>query len=191
MNGKPLGMKTKHMGMKWLWVDDMFSVISSEYQNSVGEFAYDQNLDEGLDPRGAMLESLNNITFEIPEEPEFKNNAPDKLILDEYPGKIQRRRHKSDIPTRGLKNKTQPKTPNSNIPKYPSNFRPEESHRLKNLYFYLHSPAFQQPGSQNHTKLNEKHEELQKVIKSNPFTSTFKRFLESTNKRVPGCLTSL
>lgn len=162
-------MKTKHMGMKWIKVDDQFSQISKEASMDYYDLSDDQF--ESF-PDNRVFESLNNVTFEIPEGPEYNKQNLKRLVLDEYPEPIVHR------PTRGRVSKSiefyskKSASPSPVIGK-------EESSRLKNIYYYLHRPQ---------DKGYNKYQSLQSKIKNCDTAEKFISYLEQRNKRIPSYL---
>lgn len=169
MHSRSIGMKTKHMGMKWMKVDDQFTQIAREPSKDCSESFEDDF--EGF-PDNRVFESLNNVTFEIPEEPEYKKSTPKKLIFDEYPEPIFHR------PVRGRVSKSTEFYSKKSSSPTPSVGQEDQS-RLKNIYYYLHRPQ-----NQGYSK----YQTLQKKIKSSDTTDKYISYLQQRNKRVPSYL---
>lgn len=199
MNGKCLGMKVKHMGMKWMWVDDQSSSLASESNSLITEVNLDLDKSVSEVPNG--IDGLANIRFEIAEEPEFKKSRLEKLEIDEFPGVLPRLRHKSFIPRTIIpkvheKRKytspwyVKPQKWNGIAKTFES--RPvDEKYRLKNLYFYLHKDKNTGTFGVDRNKMDQKYHKLQETIQSLDLTSKFQKYLESKKLRIPSYLNPL
>lgn len=175
MNGKPIGLKMKHFGQKWLKVDDQFSQISREPSQAVYE--EDEEMFESF-PNTRVFDSLNNVTFDIPEEPEYTCKAPGKLVIDEYPGNIVHRKVRSQVSKSVEYHPLKSKSP---APKRGFGLiKEEDSLRFRNLYYYLHQPV--------KGKSYEKYLALQNCIKGSDAVPKFISYLQKKNYRIPSYL---
>jgi hypothetical protein len=194
MNIKNIGMKAKHMGMDWMWVDDHFSVLSSGSKRVITDFGKKKSYKDFK-----HLDSLANITFDIPEDPEYKESILEKLVLDPFPGKIPKKHNKSffpDLPKAKSRKKyfnSLYATPNTRnrISASLESKKSDEENRIQNLYFNLHkrtkSPELE---TENSRIIDEKYQRLQEILKTID-TSKFQRYLESKKIRVPHYIESL
>jgi hypothetical protein len=189
-----MGKKTRHMGMKWLRIDDQFSAITPSHSKVLGSDSSFPYLED--DFLVHLPVGPNNVTFEIPEDPEFSPSEPAKLALDAFPGLIKHPRIRSRKPQHSSPPSQQPAKYRSpwyvsptqwaqlNAPRPPF----DESARLRNLYYHLHEASSQRPAA---LQLSAKHAELQTTLRSLPLAADYKNYLQQNNMRVPAHLRSI
>jgi hypothetical protein len=170
MNAKPIGLKMKHFGLKWVKIDDNFSQIQKE-PSQVFTGSDDEIFDSF--PNRRVFDSLNNVTFDIPEEPEYSGPVPGKLVLDEYPERLVHRKVLSQVSRSFDSSQTKRKTLKT---------LPNEGRKVQNLYYYLHQPF---------KPTWEKHQSLQSSIRKSEAAPRFIAYLQKRNMRVPSYLQGL
>ena len=196
MNGKCLGMKIKHMGMKWMWIDDQFSILESELSEK--SFDYNKGSPTVYKENHHHIDTLTNITFDIPEDPEYKEFVLEKLEIDKFPGKIPTKKHKSVVPAFRLP-KINPKrkytSPWYVNPKKWNKISNSLTHekmdpkkKMENLYFFLHKNDEYSYDYEGPNELDIRYNKLKSQIKTLDTPLKFQRYLESKNLRIPSCI---
>ena len=196
MNGKSLGMKVRHMGMDWLWIDDQHSSLSPEPSSLITEINSDYQAP--IIESSYLIDGPTNVTLEISEEPEYKDKEIQKLEFDEYPGVLPKLRHKSFVP-RTIIPKLNPKKKYTspwyvnpkkwnNICKTFDSEVIDEKYRLENLYHFLHKKNNRKTNGYNSSQLDEKYNQIQETMRNLDIVPKYQKYLQSKHLRLPSCL---